>query len=81
MPWLAELVQSSEGSLDVLPVQCLCEFLLLEKTGDNGKAGDELQDKRLVCDDNDDDDDDDNHQKLVTLKRLIFVQSWDYFLT
>lgn len=47
MPWLAELVQSSEGSLDVLPVQCLCEFLLLEKTGDNGKAGDKLQDKRL----------------------------------
>ncbi|XP_055874632.1 integrator complex subunit 1 isoform X1 [Biomphalaria glabrata] len=28
MPWLAELVDSSEGSLDVLPVQCLCEFLL-----------------------------------------------------
>ena len=28
MPWLAELVESSEGSLDVLPVQCLCEFLL-----------------------------------------------------
>ena len=30
MPWLAELVESSEGSLDVLPVQCLCEFLLHE---------------------------------------------------
>lgn len=30
MPWLAELVESSEGSLDVLPVQCLCEFLLQE---------------------------------------------------
>jgi hypothetical protein len=28
MPWLAELVESSEGALDVLPVQCLCEFLL-----------------------------------------------------
>ena len=28
MPWLAELVESSESSLDVLPVQCLCEFLL-----------------------------------------------------
>lgn len=28
MPWLAELVESSEGSLDVLPIQCLCEFLL-----------------------------------------------------
>ena len=30
MPWLAEMVESSEGSLDVLPVQCLCEFLLHE---------------------------------------------------
>ena len=30
MPWLAELVESNEGSLDVLPVQCLCEFLLHE---------------------------------------------------
>lgn len=28
MPWLAELVEASEGSLDMLPVQCLCEFLL-----------------------------------------------------
>ncbi|XP_034943269.1 integrator complex subunit 1 isoform X2 [Chelonus insularis] len=28
MPWLADLVQSSEGSLSQLPVQCLCEFLL-----------------------------------------------------
>lgn len=28
MPWLADLVESSEGSFDVLPVQCLCEFLL-----------------------------------------------------
>ncbi|CAL1532926.1 unnamed protein product [Lymnaea stagnalis] len=32
MPWLAELVESSESSLDVLPVQCLCEFLLHEPT-------------------------------------------------
>lgn len=53
MPWLAELVQSSEGSLDVLPVQCLCEFLLLEKTGDSGKedgegSSKELQEKRVV---------------------------------
>lgn len=30
MPWLAELVQSSEGAFSVLPVQCLCEFLLSE---------------------------------------------------
>lgn len=29
MPWLAELVQSSEGAaFSHLPVQCLCEYLL-----------------------------------------------------
>ena len=30
MPWLADLVESSEGSLSVLPAQCLCEFLLMK---------------------------------------------------
>lgn len=35
MPWLADLVQSSEGSLDVLPVQCLCEFLLHDAADDS----------------------------------------------
>ena len=56
MPWLAELVQASEGSLDVLPVQCLCEFLLLDKSAEikKGKedesAAREQQEKRLVCD-------------------------------
>ncbi|XP_055692691.1 integrator complex subunit 1 isoform X2 [Lutzomyia longipalpis] len=28
MPWLADLVQNSEGEFCHLPVQCLCEFLL-----------------------------------------------------
>ncbi|XP_067009610.2 integrator complex subunit 1 [Anabrus simplex] len=28
MPWLADLVENSEGALSHLPVQCLCEFLL-----------------------------------------------------
>lgn len=28
MPWLADLVQNSEGDFSHLPVQCLCEFLL-----------------------------------------------------
>ena len=32
MPWLADLVQNSEGSLSQLPVQCLCEFLLSAST-------------------------------------------------
>ncbi|KAG7167447.1 Integrator complex subunit 1-like [Homarus americanus] len=40
MPWLAELVQSSEGAFSVLPVQCLCEFLLSEAgTGSGGGEG------------------------------------------
>ncbi|XP_028842567.1 integrator complex subunit 1 isoform X2 [Denticeps clupeoides] len=41
MPWLADLVQSSEGSLDVLPVQCLCEFLLHDAADDSSPAEDE----------------------------------------
>lgn len=28
MPWLSDLVQSSDGNFNHLPVQCLCEFLL-----------------------------------------------------
>ncbi|XP_046407555.1 integrator complex subunit 1 [Ischnura elegans] len=28
MPWLADLVESSDGAFSHLPVQCLCEFLL-----------------------------------------------------
>nr|AAH63266.1 Integrator complex subunit 1 [Mus musculus] len=40
MPWLADLVQSSEGSLDVLPVQCLCEFLLHD-AADSTASGEE----------------------------------------
>nr|XP_017511827.2 integrator complex subunit 1 isoform X3 [Manis javanica] len=41
MPWLADLVQSSEGSLDVLPVQCLCEFLLHDAADDSASGGEE----------------------------------------
>uniref|UniRef100_A0A3B3ZVG2 Uncharacterized protein n=1 Tax=Periophthalmus magnuspinnatus TaxID=409849 RepID=A0A3B3ZVG2_9GOBI len=41
MPWLADLVQSSEGSLDVLPVQCLCEFLLHDAADDTLLADDD----------------------------------------
>ena len=28
MKWLSELVESSHSSLEVLPVPCLCEFLM-----------------------------------------------------
>lgn len=41
MPWLADLVQSSEGSLDVLPVQCLCEFLLHDAADEPASAEEE----------------------------------------
>lgn len=41
MPWLADLVQSSEGSLDVLPVQCLCEFLLHDAAADDASSADD----------------------------------------
>ncbi len=29
MNWLKELVEGSQSSLDVLPVSCLCEFLIM----------------------------------------------------
>ncbi|KAL0992825.1 hypothetical protein UPYG_G00099040 [Umbra pygmaea] len=45
MPWLADLVQSSEGSLDVLPVQCLCEFLLHDAADDLPAEDDEGESK------------------------------------
>ncbi|XP_072168172.1 integrator complex subunit 1-like [Diadema setosum] len=40
MPWLAELVNSAEGSLDVLPVQCLCEFLINQEADREGVGAD-----------------------------------------
>lgn len=46
MPWLAELVESNEGSLDVLPVQCLCEFLLHEPQDSNKDIDDDDEDAR-----------------------------------
>lgn len=42
MPWLAELVQSSEGAFSVLPVQCLCEFLLSEAGNAADGSGTEI---------------------------------------
>ena len=36
MPWLSDLVESSDGSFSVLPVQCLCEVLLNSGEGDAG---------------------------------------------
>ncbi|XP_038064280.1 integrator complex subunit 1-like [Patiria miniata] len=51
MPWLAELVNSAEGSLDVLPVQCLCEFLLNDNqdsdAGEESKKGDAKRKQRI----------------------------------
>lgn len=47
MPWLAELVESNDSSLDVLPVQCLCEFLLHDSTSEtSSRDEDEGADKQ-----------------------------------
>lgn len=43
MPWLAGLVQNSEGSLSQLPVQCLCEFLLSSTSGQIEKQSKQQQ--------------------------------------
>ena len=43
MNWLKELVEDSQSSLDVLPVSCLCEFLIMgyQERGVVSEAGDE----------------------------------------
>ena len=38
MPWLASLVDGSEESMTMLPVQCLCEFLLMDPPADAAAA-------------------------------------------
>lgn len=54
MPWLAELVHSSEGVLAHLPVQCLCEYLLsTAPTEKLTKHGQLLQHLRAVVIGND----------------------------
>ena len=40
MNWLKELVEGSQSSLDVLPVSCLCEFLIMGYQ-EKGTHGDE----------------------------------------
>ncbi|KAL1458544.1 hypothetical protein WDU94_008682 [Cyamophila willieti] len=42
MSWLADLVQSSEGSLNHLPVQCLCGFLLSSSSKQDGGKYEQL---------------------------------------
>lgn len=42
-PWLADLVESNEGAWNLLPVQCLCEFLLHETVEDLMLGGDGLE--------------------------------------
>ncbi|XP_014218982.1 integrator complex subunit 1 [Copidosoma floridanum] len=45
MPWLADLVQSCEGSLSQLPVQCLCEYLL----SSSGQADKQPRQRQLLA--------------------------------
>lgn len=56
MPWLADLVQNSEGDFNHLPVQCLCEFLLSNSaTMDNHRDLELLKYlQNLLSDDNGD---------------------------
>ena len=39
MTWLSELVESSEDSLEALPVPCLCEFLLANQIQEGEQEG------------------------------------------
>ncbi|XP_045473416.1 integrator complex subunit 1 [Harmonia axyridis] len=54
MPWLAELVHSSEGAMAHLPVQCLCEYLLSTAPAEKlTKQGQLLSHLRTVVNSND----------------------------
>lgn len=64
MPWLADLVQSSEGSLDVLPVQCLCEFLLHDAADDS-----------LLIDDDEEGESKEQKAKKRQVFSLVFIFS------
>lgn len=52
MPWLADLVQNSEGDFNHLPVQCLCEFLLSNSSNMDNNRDFELLNylQRLIID-------------------------------
>lgn len=56
MPWLADLVQNSEGDFNHLPVQCLCEFLLSNSSSMDNHRDMELLKylQNLLADDNQD---------------------------
>ena len=41
MIWLSELVESSQESIEALPVPCLCEFLLANQNQDKEQDGGE----------------------------------------
>ena len=41
MKWLTELMESSHSSLEVLPVPCLCEFLMASYKGQGEGGGSE----------------------------------------
>ncbi|CRK92499.1 CLUMA_CG006039, isoform A [Clunio marinus] len=45
MPWLSDLVQSSDGDFNHLPVQCLCEFLL---SNSNSISSENTRDIELI---------------------------------
>ena len=47
-PWLADLVESNEGAWNLLPVQCLCEFLLHEAAEDLHSSNDLLEDTKQL---------------------------------
>ncbi|XP_077300156.1 integrator complex subunit 1 isoform X2 [Arctopsyche grandis] len=52
MPWLQDLLHNSEHSLSVLPIQCLCEFLVVGgSSGLGGKTHEVIRHLRQLVDD------------------------------
>nr|XP_039270920.1 integrator complex subunit 1-like [Styela clava] len=49
MPWLSSLVGSAKGDMSMLPVQCLCEYLMASSVDDSKAENKLIQEKEIVA--------------------------------
>jgi len=63
LPWLIQLIQKNEGSLSVLPIQCLCEFMLFQIEMQANNEEDEFFDQSSQ-----------NSAAMSNVRNLLFVK-------
>ncbi|CAG0917832.1 unnamed protein product [Notodromas monacha] len=49
LPWLGALVESCEGAFDMLPIPCLCEFLMIDSPQQNQKPTTQTRKQQVVA--------------------------------